>query len=230
MKKILFLLLIVFVFSVDSFAEKVFFADGSRNKKEIALTFDDGPGYNTEEVLSILRLKKVKATFFLLGESIESKPYLVKEIAEDGHEIASHTYKHINFYKYKYKKTEDYNKLKDKISKNLLKNQRLIEKFAGYKPKLVRFPHGYMRQPALDVARENGYKVINWSFGTDWNEFDSYEHLLGAYLEHAKPGTIFLMHDLKDNSLLVEMLPQLIDILQFVGYKFVTVSELLNFN
>ncbi len=226
--KILLLFYTLCLFSVDSFAGNVFFAEGNKNKKEIALTFDDGPGNNTEEILSILSVKKVKATFFLLGESVESKPYLAKEIAAAGHEVASHTYEHINFYKYEQKTSGDYEKLKNKISESLLKNQKIIEKYTGHTPKLVRFPHGYMRPSALGVARENGYKVINWSFGTDWKEFPSYEYLLGAYLEQAKPGAIFLMHDLSGNPLLVEMLPELIDILKFVGYKFVTVSELLD--
>lgn len=227
--KILLFLLIMF-FSANVFAENVFFANGKKNKKEIALTFDDGPGKNTEAVLAILRDKKVKATFFLLGTSIEGKSSLVKEIAEDGHEIGSHTYGHINFYKYKYSTPENYKILKAKISDELLKNQKLIEKITGRRPKLVRFPHGYMRPPALDVARENGYKVINWSFGTDWNHFSSYEYLLGAYLEHSEPGAIFLMHDLPTNELLIEMLPQLIDLLSFVGYEFVTISEMFDFN
>ncbi len=228
--KILLLFFIINFISVNVFAENIFFANGKKNKKEIALTFDDGPGKNTENVLAILREKKVKATFFLLGSSIESRPYLLKDIAEDGHEIGSHTYGHVNFYKYKYSTSEDYKILKNKISEDLLKTQKLIEKNIGQKPKLVRFPHGYMRPPALDVARENGYKVINWSFGTDWNHFPSYEYLLGAYLEHAEPGAIFLMHDLSSNGLLIEMLPQLIELLRFVGYEFVTVSELLGFN
>ena len=226
--KISLLFFLIIFFSANVFAEHIFFAEGKKDKKEIALTFDDGPGKNTENILSILKEKKIKATFFLLGTSIEIRPQLVKEIAEDGHEIGSHTYGHINFYKYKYDTPGNYNILKAKISDELLKNQKLIEKITGRRPKLVRFPHGYMRPPAIDVARENGYKVINWSFGTDWNHFQSYEYLLGAYLEHSEPGAIFLMHDLPTNQLLVETLPQLIDLLSFVGYEFVTVSELLD--
>lgn len=228
MKKLLFLLLIISFISANVFAENVFFANGDKKRKEIALTFDDGPGKNTENILEILREKNVKATFFLLGDSIEKKPYLVKEVYNDGHEIGSHTYGHINFYKYKYKNPEDFKIVKDKITEELLKNQKLIEKLTGHRPKLVRFPHGYMREPAIKAARENGYKIINWSFGTDWNKFPSYKHLMDAYLEKSEPGAIFLMHDLKTNEDLVNALPELIDLLKVVGYKFVTVSELLN--
>ena len=72
---------------------------GSGRNKLIALTFDDGPGLNTEEILKILDDKQVKATFFMLGNSIEKRPDLVKEVYSKGHEIANHTYNHINFFK-----------------------------------------------------------------------------------------------------------------------------------
>ncbi len=68
--------------------------------RSLALTFDDGPGSRlTGEILKILESHKVKATFFLLGRNIESKSEIVRQIAQAGHEICSHSYDHLNHWK-----------------------------------------------------------------------------------------------------------------------------------
>ncbi len=223
MKKLFFVTLtLILFFYVLSYAEKTFFASGSKDKREISLTFDDGPGLNTKEILKILKDKDVKVTFFLLGTSVAKHPLLVKEIFDAGHELANHTYNHINFFKYKEDETE-----KEKLEEELLSCQDLIKSITGYRTKLVRFPYGYSHENALSVARENNYKVINWSFGADWKTFSSSQEMLDMYLKNCEPGTIFLMHDLPKNSNLTDMLPELIDELKNRKYVFVTVSELL---
>ncbi len=232
MKKIIVLLCVVFftaLFSGGINAERIFFANGDGTRKEIALTFDDGPGLNTKAVLEILKDKEVKATFFLLGESIEKMPHLVKEIYDDGHEIGNHTYNHINFYESEIKSEKDFEDLKEAMSDEIIKTQELIETITDYRTRLVRFPYGYMRPAAIKAARENGYRVINWSFGTDWKPGWSWRDLLNQYYKNAKPGAVFLMHDLSKSTRLIKMLPELIEKLKTKGYDFVTVSELLNF-
>ncbi len=193
---------------------------GSGRNKLIALTFDDGPGLNTEEILKILDDKQVKATFFMLGNSIEKRPDLVKEVYSKGHEIANHTYNHINFFKYK---EED---IKEKLEEELLKTQELIKSIIDYETKLVRYPYGYSRKEALEVAKKNNYKVINWTFGIDWKKM-SKDEMLEQYLANIKLGYIFLMHDLPKNSKVTEILPILIDEAKKKNYKFVTVSEII---
>ena len=64
------------------------------SEKVVALTFDDGPSFYTEEILDILRLHKAQATFFLLGQNIEQFPVLVQQIYKEGHEIGNHSYSH----------------------------------------------------------------------------------------------------------------------------------------
>lgn len=202
-------------------AEKIFFTVGSKQKKQVALTFDDGPGLNTRDILKILKDKNIKATFFLLGTSVAKRPKLVKEIYNAGHEVANHTYNHINFFKY--------NGIdeKDKLKEELLLCQDLIKSIIGYRTKLVRFPYGYSHENALKVAQENNYKVVNWSFGADWKTFLDEEEMLQQYLDNTEPGIIFLMHDLPKNSKLIQMLPKFIDELKNKNYKFVTVSEII---
>ena len=207
--------------SVYSNDEKMFFTIGNKHKKQVALTFDDGPGLSTKDVLKILKEKKIKATFFLLGTSVAKRPKMVKEIYNAGHEVANHTYNHVNFFKYS---GDDE---KEKLKEELLLCQDLIKSIIGYRTKLVRFPYGYSHENALKVAQENNYKVVNWSFGADWKTFSDEEEMLQQYLDNTEPGIIFLMHDLPKNSKLIQMLPKFIDELKNKNYKFVTVSEII---
>ncbi|WP_372518807.1 polysaccharide deacetylase family protein [Candidatus Ruminimicrobiellum ovillum] len=222
MKKIVFILLLSLI-TTSLYAEQTFFSRGSLNVKEIALSFDDGPGLNTKDILKILDKKDVKATFFLLGTSVAKRPKLVKDIYSKGHELANHTYNHMNFFRY-----DEENDKKEKIKEEILQCQDLIKDITGFRTKLVRFPHGYLKEDAIEIARETNYKIINWTFGIDWERALSHEEMLELYLESAKPGTIFLMHDLQKNTTIIKMLPVLIDTLKNKGYKFVTVGEMIN--
>lgn len=221
MKKIVFILLLSII-TTFLYAEQTFFTRGSLDIKEVALSFDDGPGSNSKDILKILDKKDIKATFFLLGTSVAKRPKLVKEIYIKGHELANHTYNHINFFKYN---EEDKS---EKIKDELLQCQDLIKDITGFRTKLVRFPNGYSKEDALDIAKESNYKVVNWTFGMDWDKDLSQEEMLELYFENTKPGTIFLMHDLQKNTKLTKMLPLLIDKLKNKGYKFVTVGEMIN--
>ena len=220
MKKIIYILLLLVLFS-SLYADKVFFTRGKTDTKEIALSFDDGPSSNVKKLLKILDEKDVKITFFLLGTSVEDRPEMLKEIYSKGHELANHTYNHMNFYEYEQKDK------KEKIKEELLNCQDLIKEITGFRTKLVRFPYGYTGKDALDVAKESNYKVINWTFGIDWEREISSEDLLNLYLKNAKKGAIFLMHDWDDESKIVDELPRLIDKLRSKGYKFVTVGEMI---
>lgn len=218
MKKVLFFIML-FGFALCHAESKVFYADGPKNSKKVALTFDDGPGKTTIRILEILKEKNVKATFFMLGNRVVKNPETAKKVAEAGHEIANHTYDHVNFFRYE---AED---RKEKIQGELLKSEEIIKKSTGIKPFLVRYPHGYSRQDARDVARENGYYVINWSFGCDWDLKLTDEEMYDKYSGAIKNGAIFLMHD--SNTKAVNILADFIDKLKESGYEIVTISELL---
>lgn len=197
----------------------IFYADGPGNSKKVALTFDDGPGKTTARILEILNEKNVKATFFMLGSRVAANPSMAGKVAGEGHEIGNHTYDHFNFFRYE---LED---KAEKIERELLKSEEIIEKASGQKPFLVRYPHGYCRKDALEIAGKNGYYVINWSFGCDWDMKLGDEELYEKYAGAVKKGAIFLMHD--SNTKAVNILADLIDKLREDGYEIVTVSELL---
>jgi peptidoglycan/xylan/chitin deacetylase (PgdA/CDA1 family) len=218
MKKIL-VFFLLFCFTLCHAQTKVFYADGPGKDKKVALTFDDGPGKTTKKILEILDEKQVKATFFMLGNRVVKNPEAAKEIAQKGHEIANHTYGHVNFFKYE---GED---KAGKIKDELLKSEKVIEKITGAKPFLVRYPHGYSRKDAISAAQENGYYVINWSFGADWDLKLTSEEMYKKYAGAIKNGAIFLMHD--SNTKAAVILADFIDEIKKNGYEIVTVSELI---
>ena len=72
--------------------------EAASGSKLVALTFDDGPGYYTEDLLEGLRERGVHATFCMLGQSAENWPEVVEQVYQDGHQLANHSYSHPNFY------------------------------------------------------------------------------------------------------------------------------------
>ena len=182
-----------------------FYTRGSTSAKKIALTFDDGPGPYTDQFLALLDKYQVKATFFVLGELVQYKPASIKEIVAKGHELADHTYNHTN-YKNRYKEIlagmkekglgekEAIAAVKGEVLASMRKSKAQIEKYSGVKPVFCRMPHGVDRPWISEAARENGYVLINWTYGADWNAGTA-EELLPGYLKAINPGAIFLFHD-----------------------------------
>lgn len=204
--------------------DNIFYTHGDRHEKKIALTFDDGPSNNTDYILSVLKEKNVKATFFILAVNVIDREKTLKKIYEQGHEIASHTYNHINFHRIK-----AMDKLYEEIFSELKLAEIAIKDVLGFYPVLVRYPHGYTGQTAFRIAKENGYKVINWTFGCDWHAEIGKEQMYQMYKANVQNGYILLMHDSQDISKLKYFLPKLIDYAKENGYEIVTVSELLRF-
>jgi peptidoglycan/xylan/chitin deacetylase (PgdA/CDA1 family) len=216
------IVLVLLFFAVTCFAQiKTFYSNGSENDAKVALTFDDGPNKATKRILEILKEKNVKASFFMLGVRVRKNPIVAKAVAVAGHEIANHTYGHINFYIYK-----DKDKI-DKMEKELLHGESVIKAATGVEPFLVRFPYGYSKPDAVEAAKRHGCCVVNWSFGCDWEKITAGE-MHNKYKKAIKNGAIFLMHDLQENEKVLSFLSDFIDEIKQMGYEIVTVSEILN--
>ncbi len=208
----------VFVLAAEPGA---FFANGPRNKKEMALTFDDGPGNYTAQVLAVLKKYNVKATFFMEGDQVEIRSKIAKMVLDDGHEIGSHSYSHPNFYFYK---KDDY---RQQLEKEIDKSEKLIQGVTGTRPYMLRMPYGYVRAWVKEVAKEKGYYLINWTFGCDWKKMSA-DQLVQAYTKNIGSGAIFLMHDGgKFRQPTVDALPKIIEEIQKRGYKIVPIAEML---
>ncbi len=187
--------------------------------KVVALTFDDGPSYQTtEQILSILKEKKVKATFFVVGENVELLPSVLTHEAQDGHEIGIHTYDHKSLPTLS----------KDRIKEELEKSEKAVA-LATVKPTLFRPPGGAYNKTVLNVARDMGYTVVLWSVDPrDWRK-PPVNTIVDDVINNIKPGSIVLLHDLKYPSTTPAALSIIIDRLRELGYEFVTVDELLQY-
>lgn len=187
--------------------------------KVVALTFDDGPSNKTtQEILAILKEKKVKATFFVVGENVEQFPNMVAQEVSEGHEIGIHTYDH--------KSLPTLNN--DRIREELEKSEKAVAVVTA-KPTLFRPPGGLYNETVLNVARDRGYTVILWSVDPrDWSA-PPVNDIVENVMKNVKPGSIVLLHDLINPSPTPGALSIIIDRLKEQGYEFDTVSELLQY-
>lgn len=190
------------------------------SKKNIALTFDDGPHpVHTPEILDILAEYGIKATFFVIGENATWYGDLVKTEYENGHEIGNHTYSHhMNLKKLSY----------DGICGEIEDAEEAIYENIEYRTKLLRPPGGIYSDTLLRAAADNDYTIICWSVDTrDWAHTPTAE-IVKNVMSSVKEGDIILFHDyVSGNSPTPDALRQLIPALLDEGYNFVTVSELI---
>jgi peptidoglycan/xylan/chitin deacetylase (PgdA/CDA1 family) len=184
---------------------------GPRRRKLVALTFDDGPSSYTPEVLRILRKKKARATFFMLGDQVAADPAAARRVLAAGHEIANHSSDHALLPGYS----------------NLKHANHQIREATGFKPCLFRPPYGAINSSVKQSARDLGMKSVLWDIDTsDWSTpgADS----IRSQVSNARRGSIVLMHDGGGpRGQTVDALPGAIDNLRSRGYRFVTVTRLL---
>jgi len=221
MKKIAILLIFTLLLSSVAFATDGVIRNKPNGQKLIALTFDDGPHEKfTNEILNILDEYGVKATFFIIGENAEKHPEIVKKIHDLGHEIGNHTYSHIFINKVS----------KNSLKSEIMKTEEILEKITGQKPKLFRPPGGAYNNSCVSTLNELGYSCILWSFDSrDWTLPDASKVISEATYK-TKEGDILLFHDFNQKgSPTPTIIKTIIPLLINSGFKFVTVSELINF-
>ena len=204
-------------------AEGKFYGSGASDVKEIAITFDDGPGPATITILDILDTAKIKAAFFMLGKNVKSRPDIAREVYARGHEIGNHTYHHSNLYTYK-------NTIpKDILDEDIKKGAEIINDVTGYQPRYVRIPYGYYRSWIDQVTKKQHVDVVHWTFGCDWKKM-SEEEMIDAYCEAVKPGAILLLHDggsKRQRKKTLAILPPIIKSIQAKGYTIVPLPDLI---
>lgn len=180
----------------------------------VALTFDDGPGADTERLLKTLAEKHVTATFFLVGTNVEKRPDVVRDTAAAGHLLANHTWDHPQL------TTLD----DDEVRAELERTQEAITTASGETPTFLRPPYGDVDDRVRSVATRTGLQVILWNLDTlDWKTKDAAETRRRA-VEGARPGSVVLMHDIHPTT--VDAVPGIIDDLRAQGYVLVTADLL----
>ncbi len=198
-----------------------------KDKNIIYLTFDDGPGQYTEELLNVLKTYDVKATFFVTNQFPKFQ-YLIKQEYENGHTVGIHTYSHKwNIYSSVEAYLNDFNSI-----------EQIVYEQTGQHPKLFRFPGGSSNTVSKNYSKgimtnlskimtEKGYIYFDWTFdsGDTSKKNNSKEAILKnvkTYLNNPK-DYIILMHDIKKNTL--EALPEIITYAKEKGYIFKALDE-----
>ena len=191
-----------------------------KKEKVVALTFDDGPDpIYTKEAIKILKRYDVKATFFVVGEMVERYPNIVKEQSRLGHEIENHTYTHPNL-----EKVDGIETIKE-----IINAQESIEKITLRKPVFFRPPKGLFNKETADIVEIYGYKTVLWSVCVEHKASVTPQKMAQRVISKARPGLIILAHDGRlDRSKTIKALPIIIQGYKKLGYKFVTLEELLN--
>ena len=201
---------------------------------KVALTFDDGPDPNwTSRIIDVLHQKQVPAAFFVIGESANQYPGIVKREFDLGNEVGNHTFTHPDF--------ETISKSQLQFELNL--TELLLESNLGVKTLLFRPPYGIDHQPEtaseiamLPVPQSMGYIIVGAQIDPhDWGEPDGgspppVDTIVQRVLTDTQTGkgNIILMHDGGgDRSHTLAALPQIIDALRAKGYEFVSVGSLL---
>jgi peptidoglycan/xylan/chitin deacetylase (PgdA/CDA1 family) len=201
-------------------------------EKLIALTFDDGPtALYTPLVLDTLAQHKVRATFFMIGEQVLAHPNLTRQVAEAGHAIGNHTFRHPALVGLGVGAVAD----------EMRRCQRALRDHANVNTRFMRPPFGLRDTTAHWVLRGLGYQIINWSVsGDDWRADATAESIANTVLSAAQPGSIVLLHDGcgavpgqiaandsgTDRTPTVQALPHIILSLRKIGYRFVTLPQL----
>ena len=206
-------------------------------KKVVYLTFDDGPSTtNTPKVLDILEQYNVKATFFVLGKSIDTDSQskeLLKRIANDGHAIGNHSYSHDYNYLYPGRIINSENFMYD-----INKCNDSLKRVLGddFKTRIIRFPGGYWswdgRTNIRPILDEQGYAIIDWN--TLNEDAQGSKKDANQLLECTKKNTealgpnadsiVLLMHDTYGKEATVDALPQIIEYYQSLGFEFKTIK------
>jgi peptidoglycan/xylan/chitin deacetylase (PgdA/CDA1 family) len=195
-----------------------FVSNGSRSGHVVALTFDDGPWYDTPQFLDVLEREHVQATFFQIGEEISTYGGPVdNRMLADGDIIGDHTWNHADV-------SGDGSFAAGEISSTAT----AIRNLTGFNTCLFRAPGGAVSSALISEARSMGLLTIQWDVDPrDWSRPGTgaiYSNVVG----NARNGSIILQHDGGgDRSETLAALPQEIDTLKREGFGFVTIPQLL---
>lgn len=190
------------------------------DKKEIAISFDDGPAANyTTDILDILKTENVKAAFFCIGNRIAGNEQIFKRIYTDGHIIGNHSFSHhFWFDMYSTKKMLEDLKMMDAE----------MERVLGLKPKLFRPPYGVTNPNLKKAIIKGGYTPVGWSARSMDTVAKDEKKLLDKINAGIKPGAVFLFHD--TCKVTVNVLPEFIKEVKKMGYNIIPLDKLLALN
>lgn len=181
----------------------------------VAITYDDGPGAETNRLLDKLKAKNAHASFMVLAPNAEQHPELLKRMKAEGHTIGNHTKTH-----------RQLNTLSpEQVSQEIDAGNAAIKKATGQGTRWVRPPYGATNATVDQVTRDKGVSQALWDVDTvDWKDRNS-EHVCSSAVQGARAGSIVLMHDIHPTT--VDAADCVIDGLRAKGLEPVSLDRLL---
>ncbi|GGE29528.1 polysaccharide deacetylase family protein [Streptococcus himalayensis] len=186
-----------------------------KDRKLVALTFDDGPSpETTPQALEILAKYHAKATFYMLGKKVAGNEKLIKQVKAAGHEIGNHSWNHPQL------TAIPLNQAVQEISDT----QAALQAVIGEAPRTMRPPYGSINQAVQNAVNVS---FMLWDVDTlDWKTHNT--AAIMREVRKTQPGSVILMHDIHQTT--IDALPSVLEYLKENGYTFVTVSELFQEN
>jgi peptidoglycan-N-acetylglucosamine deacetylase len=191
---------------------------GTRERKEVTFTFDDGPDNNyTPLILDILREQGISAAFFVIGSRAARNPVLIKRMHLEGHIIGGHSFLHHFFF----------DLMPARSMKNELKQTAdIVQELTGKRTKLFRPPYGVTNPALARAIRSMNFHCIGWSLKSKDTVITDENVLLDRLNKRIKSGDVILFHDTQ--PVLLEMLPKFIACLKEAKFQIVRTDQLLN--
>ncbi len=189
---------------------------GDYRRREVALTFDDGPHREyTPQLLKILKRCKIKATFFVVGKMAEKNSDLLRQQYQEGHCIANHSYRHV-----------DLTKIPDRdVEVEWLACNEVIKHILGIRAKYCRPPGGNYDDPVIHAAMKYGLITILWTDDPGDYQEPGRDVIADRILSSIYNGGIILLHDGIQQT--INILPGIIEHLKKQGYTFITIDQMV---
>lgn len=194
---------------------------GNPKEKVLYLTFDCGfENGNTPAILKALKKHHAPATFFVVGNFLETSPDLIRQMRKDGHIVGNHTFHHPDMSKIS---------TKEAFAKELSDVEKLYQEITGEEmTRFYRPPQGIYSPGNLQIAKELGYRTFFWSLAyVDWYEDNqpTKEEAFAKLLPRVHPGAVVLLHNTSDTN--AEILDELLGKWEDMGYSFRSLEDLI---
>lgn len=184
-----------------------------RVRKCVALTFDDGPSPHTTRLLDMLRDRRARATFFVLGERVRRHPRIARRAFDEGHQMGTHTWDHPDLRRLSF----------GGVDWQIGQGQRELRAVIASRPTVFRPPYGATNHHVAASTRKRGLPQLMWSVDPrDWQHRNAWR-VADHVVRHARRNGVVLLHDIHPST--VDAVPDIIRRLRGRGFVLVTVSE-----
>ena len=197
---------------------------GPEDQRAVALTFDDGPDpVFTPRILEILARFGARATFFTIGKQAEQHPEIIRAMANAGHEVGNHTYRHRPLWLLLPRQTRE----------EIDRGAQVLTTILGRPPRYFRPPWGQLNWQAVRHSTRVQQRRVLWSLRAEgWLPLAGPETIVRLVAERIHPGAIIGLHDgggLRHTpERMAAALPALLGLIRERGYRCLTLSELLS--